>query len=70
MITAKSSDKRTIKFIVGDAEFSITAKLSQIEAIKELLIMLKASCIYDYNYTLTQQQYKEFCNKSVNILCC
>lgn len=68
MIEAKVSNKRSIRIIVGGAEFCVTGTLSEIEAMKELLTELKAYCLYSYTYTLSKEQYAEFFSKSINIL--
>lgn len=68
MIEATASNKRTMRIIAGGTEFCVTGTLSEIEAMKELLIELKASCLYSYAYTLSKEQYAEFFCKSGNIL--
>lgn len=65
MIMVTASNKRSIRLIVEDMEFEITSSTAKIEAMKELLMELKASCICSGSFQLTNEQYVKFANQSV-----
>lgn len=65
MVTA--SNKRSIRLIVDDIEHTVTGPTAKIEAMKELLMELKASCICSGSFQLTNEQYAKFANQCVTL---
>ena len=65
---ANISNKRTIRIVVEDVEFSITAPAVKAQQIADLVLELGGSAICAWNFTLSSQQYAKFASKSTFIV--
>lgn len=63
-----ATNTKKLRLVVGDVELIITAPVSKIQAMTDLLVELGASAICSGNFKLTRQQYSEFFSRSNFIL--